>query len=233
MLILTSPIGDTRPTGAANATHKVWAGAGAFNLSKRPSKHTSPTFFEPGSPEEQGVSKGCAEGGGGHLVPGPQALLLGYAVHAVEHVLVLPAIDCHAGPRGFQGEHGHRGGDACSRSRNRLGSNILIQESIGSGTEEINFRMDSERKSGGFGEGSRGLESFADTQDGLERVRFSFTVPTILCGNTPATIGRLEGASPLCLLFLASEQLSLFGLPQGEIPRSQYETASDELNPPG
>jgi len=61
-----------------------------------------------------------------------------------------------------------------------------------------------------------------------------YKVPTILCGNTPVTIGGLEGASPVCLSFLASVQFSLFGLPQGEIRRSPEHCSASAivLSPP-
>jgi len=42
-------------------------------------------------------------------------------------------------------------------------------------------------------------------------------VPTFLCGSTPATIGWLEGASPVRSLFLASVQFLCLASPRAEI----------------
>jgi len=45
-----------------------------------------------------------------------------------------------------------------------------------------------------------------------------FKVPTFDCGDTPATTGRLEGASLVGLLFLASVQFLCLASPRGKSP---------------
>jgi len=52
---------------------------------------------------------------------------------------------------------------------------------------------------------------------GQER-EICFKAPTFLGGNTPATIGYLEGASLVCLSFLASAQSLCLASPRGESP---------------
>jgi len=54
---------------------------------------------------------------------------------------------------------------------------------------------------------------------------FYFKAPTFLCGNTPATLGRLEGASQCVCCFSNGVQFSQFGFfwpPPGKIPRSPW-----------
>jgi len=57
----------------------------------------------------------------------------------------------------------------------------------------------------------------ANLEMGRERVVY-LKVPTFLCGNTPATIGGLEGASSVDLLFFASVEFLYLACPREDSP---------------
>jgi len=64
----------------------------------------------------------------------------------------------------------------------------------------------------------------------LQREReIYFKVPTSLRGDDPANIGCLEGASPVCLLFLASVRFLCLASPREKSPGPHME--DQESNP--
>jgi len=76
--------------------------------------------------------------------------------------------------------------------------------------------------------GNAGSWRWRSSLEGEKEKDIHFRVPTFLHGNTPAMIGGLEGASPVCLSFLASVRTLSVASPRGKSPGPHIKTRGAE-----